>query len=310
MSKLMDKLRKEKERLTKSAEGRGNFEKTDWFRPEKGDNLVRFLPNLEDPDGELPFKHVRTHYIGIEKKDGGTVNIPVRCLRDFEEDCPVCDEYEKMVRKDKDKAKPFRAREAYVYNIIDYKNKSVHPYSAGVTVHEQIMGFADDFSGNIFSTEEGRDWKLVKKVDPRKPAMLGVSYALRPGMKDTALPKKLEALLEGAEDIDKLYEDNERKKMLEWLGYDVEDESDEPEEDGIDIEAEFEEEEAPKKKAKKAAAKAKKKAAPPEFDEDEDMPEFDEEPAQTKKSKKKSKAAEVDTEDDELDEELKALGVM
>lgn len=319
MSKLMDKLRKEKERLEKEAEtrGSGNFEKVEWWRPQKGDNLIRILPNLADPDGELPFKSVRTHFIGIEKKDGGTVNIPVRCLQDFGEDCPVCNEYEKLIRSDKEKAKAFRARESYIYAIIDYKTKTIHPYQCPVTVHEQIMGFAEDFGGNIFSLEEGRDWKLVKKVDPRKPAMLGVTYAVRPSMKDTALPAKLEGLLEGAPDFDKLFEDKERAKMLKWLGHDVEDVADEgPEDTGtdedFDLESEFEDEpkakpaakkEVKKEVAKKAAAKAKAKAAPPEFDEDEEMPEFDDEPSSDDDFG-------VDVEDDELEKELKDLGVM
>lgn len=340
MSKLFQKLKKERERLDKAAESRGNFEKIPWWKPQKGDNMIRVLPDLKNPDEELPFRQISTHFIAIEKDDGSSVNIGVRCLRELDDECPVCETYEKFVKVDKDKAGALRPRTAYLYNIVDYKAQTVHPWSAGVTAHEQIMGFAEDFTENIFSLDSGRDWKVIKKVDPKKSAKFGTTYAVRPGIKDSALPEKLKPLLETAIDLNTLYTQNEKDKMIEWLQSDG-DYSEylevsaapakkgakvEEEEEAVDIEKEFEEE-APKvsaaAKAKAAAAKVKSKAKEEDGPSESDFGDFEEEPpkktaakpvaGKTKvaaKPKEEEEDLGIGTDDDELEDELRDLGVM
>lgn len=336
MSKLFQKLKKERERIEKdkSSRGGGNFEKINWWKPEKGDNLIRILPDLNDPDENLPFRRVAVHFINVTTKDGNSVKVSVRCLNDFEEGtCPICDAYERLVKKDKEKARELRARDTYIYNVIDYKTKTIHPWSAGITIHDQIMGFAEDFSDNIFSMEAGRDWKIVKKVDPRKPRHLGVDYSVRPSTKDSAMPEKLKPLIESAIDLDKLYSEREEEKMIQFLeaeGFTVGGtkkaaKAAEEEEEGLDLASEFgDEEEAPKKPAAKGKPAAKAK---PVDDEDDgpasDFGDFDEEEAPKKAAKPAAKAAakkrveeddedlaDIDTGDDDVEQELRDLGVI
>jgi hypothetical protein len=322
MSKLMEKLKKESGRLKEAAASRQDFgPKIDWFKPQAGENLIRFLPNMKD-EGDLPFRLVRIHYINVKKNDGGFANIPARCLQELGETCPICKAYEKTIKTDKEKAKNFRITERYLYNVLDYKTRKVQPFAAGITVHQVVMDYIDDFGENLFSVDAGRDWKLVQKVDPRKPKGLGTSYSARPGVKDSAVPEKLKPLLEGAVDLSTLYATNEKAKMLAFLG----ETPDEEEEDDVPTSFDEEEEEPVKKtatsadKAKAAAeaakAKAKKTTKPKdeEEEEDDDLPKFEddedeEEDEDDDKPAKKSKGK-VDVDDDELDQELRDLGVM
>ena len=279
MSKLMEKLKKESGRLKEAAASRTVFgEKIDWFKPQTGENLIRFLPSTKGKD-ELPFLRVQLHWITVKKNDGGFVNIAVRCLTELSDTCPVCKAHAVAVKSgDKEKMKSFRVAESYLYNVLDYKTRKVQPYGAGITVHQIVFDYADDFGENMFSIDAGRDWKLVKKVDPRKPAGLGTSYTARPGVKDSAIPEKMKPLLEGMMDLSKLYSTNEKANMLAFLGEAPSDSDD----DDVPMDFDDKEEEKPKAKAtaspadraKAAAAKAKAAKA---AEEDDDLPKFEEE---------------------------------
>jgi hypothetical protein len=251
---LKDRLRKEAARLKEQEESRGGqFEKIDMLKPEVGDNIIRILPNQKNPDGDF-FKRIAVHQLPIEKKDGTTVEVPVRCLADFDEDCPLCAENERLFKKgDKDGAKKLRAQEKWLYLVLDYKKKAILPWSVGVTIHTQIMEFCMDLDAPL-----NHDWKLVKKYDPKKGKIFGTSYSIRPNMKESEMPSKLAALIEEATDLDSVYASNERTKMNDFLGIENE---------------EAEEAEEPKAKSKsssKPEVKTKAKAKPEPEDEDED----------------------------------------
>ena len=339
MSKLLEKLKKESARVKADSESRGSggeYTKTDWFKPKVGDNMIRILPHPKKPDEELFFKRVFIHYISIKKKDGSMASsVPVRCLTDLDETCPLCAAYEKVLRKagdDRDakaKARNLKPTERYLYNIFDYEQKKIQPFAAPMTVHQGIMEYAEDFGEDMVSISKGRDWKIVKKEDKSKPKNLGISYSARPSMKESSFPEKLKPLLEGMVDLSTLYSDNAKKQMLAYLGV----EETEDEEESGDVMEKAEEAERSATKAKKAA----KKPEPEEDEEEEDrfaeekpskkvvsktpMPEEDEEeeddsdeeeeekPAKKTKAKAK-KSADVDVEDDDLDSELRELGVL
>jgi hypothetical protein len=321
--KLADKIAKEKARLEKKASERGTFEKQDWFKPETGENLIRLLPHMEEED-EIPFVQVKIHYIGKELEDGRVVQIPVRCLDDFDKECPVCKAHFKALKaKDKELAQKLRPQERYLYNVLDYKNRKVTPWAAGVTVHQMIMEHAGDLE-NPFTLQGGRDWKLVKKVDPRKRPPTNVTYTIRPTPKDSDVASKHEPLLDEAVDLETLYSTEELTAMKEFLSsIDVDSDEgddegedpppkkskfksksrdeDEEEEDEDDVEEDDAEEEdedeeedlKAKAKAKAAAAKAKAKSR------DEDEEEEEEEDPPPKKSKSKARDEEDEDEEDE-----------
>ena len=310
MSKVLKKMLAAAKQFKEEQKERGDFEKVDWFAPEIGDNMMRILPHPTDPENELFFQEVHLHYVPTKKNDGGFVSIPVRCLSDFEEECPICIAFAKMVKRDKDKAKNLRTTTRYLYNVINYKEKKVQPYAAPVTVHQEVMSWLEDLESNITDLDSGRDWKVVKNVDPRKSKNLGTSYKARPSMKDSAVPEKLRPLLEGVTPFDTLYSANEKEKMLEFLGIgskkkDVVEEEEEEEfgsfEDDDDIPF------SSKKKTEKVT----------DDDEDEDVDDEDVKKKAVKskdavvKVKKRAKYSEADDDEelDDLDKELQELGV-
>jgi len=351
---LLDKIRAEQEVLKKKKEsfgGGGKFEKIDWFKPEEGDNLVRLLPN-GNPD-ELPYVKVAIHYISVKKKDGSIAKgVPVRCAKDLSgDDCPLCDAVSALYNgsdKDREKAKEMRAREAYLFNVVNFKDRKVQPYSAGITVYEEFLNYIGDVGPEVFDVEAGYNFRLTKKVDPRKPKNLGVKYSVRIDVKPTALPSKLRVLLDEAVDLNTLYAETDLELMnryLKGIGFAVEETEDEDEEEYVpkkkaplkakavvEEDEDEEEEEVPAPKAKAKAASAIKKAAVVEEDEeeeDEDDFNFDEDEEEEEAPKKKplmskkaapapAKKAKAIVEDDEdeddleedLDEEFAALGMM
>jgi hypothetical protein len=319
-SSLIDKIKAEQARIQEKKDSRGGFEKVEWFKPQEGDNTIRILPALNAD--ELPWKTVKLHYIAIKKKDGGIVQgIPVRCLHDLGHDsCPLCDASKELYsgsEKDKERAKQMSVKEVNIYNVIDYKNRKVLPYACGITVHEEIVNYLGEHGEELFDLDTGRNWKIVKKVDPRKPKNLGIKYSVRVDIKDSAVPTKLRPLLEGAVDLNTLYADADMKAInayLESLGFDVEDDEPAPAKKASKVVEEDEDEDDFEEEAPKKKAPAKKAAPPVDEDEDEDEDEdfdFEDEDeeeeeapkkvASSSKAKKAIKAIEEDEEDEDED---------
>jgi hypothetical protein len=287
MSKLAQKIAKEKARLEKKASERVSFEKIDWYKPNNGENLIRLLPNVADED-EFPFKQVKIHYIAKELDDGRSVDIPVRCLTDFEKDCPVCNAHQKAMKaKNKELSSKLRPQERYLYNVLDYNSKKVQPWAAGVTVHQLIMEHAGDLD-NPFDPAGGRDWKLVKKTDSRKPRPLNVSYSIRPTPKDSSIPSKFATMIEeGAIDLETLYATEELAAMKAFL-------------ENLDLDGGDDDEDEDERPAKK---KSKSKARD---DEDEEEEEDDEE-EEADDDDSDDEDEEDDDEEDEEEEDAAAL---
>jgi len=213
MSKLMEKLRREAKKQKKAREERSSGAGVEWFSAEKGDNIIRILPHWKNPD-ELFFKHIFIHYgIELKKDNGESVTISARCLRDFDEDCPICDVHDKVIKKDKDKAKELRAAERYLYNVIDYKNRKVCVYNAPTSVHQGIMEWVEEFDTDVSDIKTGRDMKIRKVVDPKKPPQFGTSYRVIPSLKESAIPAKVMPLTKEAHDLDTVYTENHRESM-------------------------------------------------------------------------------------------------
>jgi len=310
---LLDRLRAEAKKLKEDAATRGNFEKVDWFYAAAGDNLLRILPHPKSKD-EFFFKEVRLHFMPFKKNNGSMVQVPVRCLYDFDEKCPLCLAFEKVVRTDKEKAQGFRVTTRYLYNVINYTERKVQPYAAPKTVHEEVMGWLGEFNSDVSNVDTGRDFKISKKTVSGR-----TSYSVKPSMKESAVPEKLRPLLNNCVDFDELYKSNEKAKMMEFLGASgalkkaAKDEEEEPEVDVEEDDVPF----APPPR-KKVAPKAEEEDEPV-FEEEEEEEKEEEEKEVVKKSAAKVKKSlakikeeedEVSEDDDELSKELRDLGVL
>jgi len=222
---LAEKLQAEKEKMEQEKENRGtggDFLKVPWFKAEKGKNFLRIIENpVKDKNGDTMLWSEKTIHYGlpIKKKDGGMTTISVRCLRDFDEDCPMCNRYESMIDSgDKDGANKIKPGVKYFYNVLNYKNGKVEVLSAGSTIHGDIVQLTD-LGCDFWDVKEGLDLKLVKEVEAGKPAMYGTSYKLGPAkVKVTAIPTKLLETVGTAIDLNLVYGDNLGDKMREAFG--------------------------------------------------------------------------------------------
>jgi len=340
---LMKKLKEMAKKVKEKAENReSDFEKIDWFKPELGENSIRFLPHWKKPDDSLPWVELRIHFIPKVSNSGKQYVIPARCLSDFEEDCPLCVAYEKLMNSgDKEGAKRLRPQTRFIYNLLNYKDRKVQPYMCGQQIHVLLASWIGDVDGNLFDIDSGYDFKLVKSQKAGVPKMVGTSYGLRPLLKPSSIPEKLRVLLESMPDLSKMYDTKEIKVMNEFLGTKSSEEEEEEEDERpsrssveraklasskararMPDEDDEEEQEAPRKKVAKKApveededeqeAPRKKvaKKAPVEEDEDEQENMFK---PKKKPFAAKSKPVEDDedeeVDDDDLEQELRKLGV-
>jgi hypothetical protein len=306
--RLKAKAKEEKQRQESKG---GNYD--EFFKPQVGVNKIRILPHWKKPTEELFFVERAVHYIPQKTDDGKEYRKVVACLKEFGKDCPVCEVVEKLRKKDpkSKEATGLRAQRKALYNIIDYIGKGdednpepcVVPYMVPETIHAKILSWCED-AGEFYSykgEDGGRNWKLEKKVDPKKGPIFGVSYEVFPDMKESNVNKSLLKLIKnGIKNLDKIYASEEDELMIsalkahglgKYLSETTEMFEEDDDDDELDIP--FGEDEAPKKKAKakKASPKKKKKL---EVVEDDDDDEDD---------------VEVDDDDDDLDAELAALGL-
>jgi len=285
MSSLTEKLRKEQASLEKKAEERGEskFVKTNFFKPEKGKNIIRILPNWKDKK-ELFFYPVKVHFnVPTIFKDGNEYKVVARCREDWGKECPLCERHKELSALGGSEARNYKPVERYLYNLLHYKAKKVTVYPAPVTVHQEIIKWSNDAGGEIIvDYKKGRNFELIKEVDPSKPIQFGTSYKVYIDLKETEIPSKLLQIIEesGLSDLEAVYGVDYYKDMCKMVGTKPDDE------EVID----------PDPEVKKAKPKAKAKTV-----KEPEVPEITEE---------SEELADIDVDDDEdLEAELRAMGI-
>ena len=309
-SSLLDRLKKKAVETQRRKEEReeSKFSRVNFFKPQRGKSTLRILPHWADPDDSFFFVPKAVHYLPMKKNDGsGVFNAPMKCQAiDFDNPeaetdiskCPACMMRKRALRAyDKADGKKqkivlkriaddLRVTERYLYNVIDYDDDSpaIKVWATPRSVHEVVMGYVPDLDSEFWDLKNGRDWRLTKKVDPKRGAF-GVSYTILPGINETAVARDLrESMKEDMADLDAVWEENgleEMKKSLKLIKLPGSKAADEEEDEEIEDE-EIEDEEIE--------------------DEEEAEEEAEEEEAEEEE-------ADVEFEDDELEEELAGLGV-
>lgn len=345
-AKLAAKAKKLEKRKEEREASSGGF--ATMFKPRVGDQFIRVLPHWEKPNSELGedeffFVEKAIHYIPKVLDSGTTINIPVPCQKEQlgEESCLMCDavaylkrkaskakdlKKEKAAKALSTKAGKIRKQTKSLYNILDYGKKgeieaNVAVWACPETVHEDIMEWAGDL-GDFSDLDEGRDWRLKKKVD-KKRGPIGTSYKVIPNMKDTKVPVKLRELLEGDDGMRNLNnvwtEDptEDMEKALTILGIELDTAAPEEDADDTEVEAKATKKKVSKKKTTKRAGA--KKAKPKEEVEEEPEEDAEYDPSAGFASDGEEETGEeegdlgddlgIDASDDELEAELKDLGV-
>jgi hypothetical protein len=144
--------------------GKSDKKDNTFFKPEEGDQDVRFLPS---PDGD-PFKEYHFHY-GL----GDSFLCP---KRNFNEKCAVC-EFASALWKEgtpesQKQAKGLFARQRFFTNVLVRDKDGTFsqppkPYGYGKETYEQLIETSLDPDYDDFTDpEQGRDFKLnYKKAD-------------------------------------------------------------------------------------------------------------------------------------------------
>jgi hypothetical protein len=209
LEELKQKARKQREAMD---QGGGNFEKLNYFKPEVGDNLIRFLAN--GSVDELPYVEKAIHYVPF----------PQPCQGD---DCVMCAGYQTLMDGgDEDKAKRIRRQVKYVYKVMDYgivnKKKVRDPrvciYPTSGKMSYDIMEFLDEMDHPFWDAKGGRDFKIKKKVDPSKPKQFGTTYKVVPQFSPSDINAKVTKIIDDGEiSLENVYNDYEEAKVLEHL---------------------------------------------------------------------------------------------
>ena len=296
----------EREKLKDRATGK-------FYKPQEGDNNVRFFPNMKDKQGR-PWIEYPVHYnVG---PDGKTVTCGVDL--ENEGDCYVCNKLAKLEASGK-----AGKRRAYdMRRVIVMAAQVAYSYGdstklRGPCIWSRNIGGADTLDAKIISLLTDRKHVVY---DPKKGYIVhfertGTSKKrtrYQPFVIDeepSEIPSKLLKLAKPFDEL--IYDYDEKYAKAAYLGRPYErDEEDEDEdepkskkrgrdeededEDEVDTEDEedSEEDDEPKKKKK---SKSK--------DEDEDEDEDGDEEEESPKKKKKSKSKDEDEEDPEEDED-------
>lgn len=184
-------------RLKNKLEGGGGS--SPLFRPEEGKNIIRIIPNKFETSTN--FQSLKFHY-GIGNKN-------ILCLKNFGENCPICNYVGKLFEDDSEisrkYAKQFMAKERYYTPIVVRKNGVLDgPYwlSLGYRLINILLNNFEDY-GDYTDLETGRDFILrhTKKI-PFPETLLSVEEQ-KPLSND---PKEIEKILDSLTNITEYYE--------------------------------------------------------------------------------------------------------
>lgn len=177
---LLDKVMRTRKELE---DKRGNY-----FTPKDGINHVRIMPSWRGL-GEQFYIQVPTH------SNIGPNDRWATCLQFWQEDCPVCTQFEKLSMsnnsRDQNAASKMMAKDRCMVNV-GYPNEEdgiIKPWSMSESWFLEILGyFGDADYGDFTDPRRGHDY-----IFTRKGTGLGTKYTNK-----HFAPKKTPVLIDGA----------------------------------------------------------------------------------------------------------------
>jgi len=195
-------LDKMKQKLA-AAQGKGE-KKSDFWRPQEGENVIRILPS---PD-EDPFKEHHFHY-NLGNRSGFLCP-----KRNFGDDCPVCNFATKLFNEGSpesvQQAKSLFARQRFFSPVLvrGEESEGVKVWGYGKTVYETLLSLVlnPDY-GDITDPEDGTD--LVLSYG-KAPGMLYPQTKVQPRRKSSQLcedgDEACQEIVASVPDLDTLFE--------------------------------------------------------------------------------------------------------
>jgi hypothetical protein len=186
-----------------AAQGKGE-KKSDFWRPQEGENVIRILPS---PD-EDPFKEHHFHY-NLGNRSGFLCP-----KRNFGDDCPVCSFATKLFNEGSpesvQQAKSLFARQRFFSPVLvrGQESEGVKVWGYGKTVYETLLSLVlnPDY-GDITDPEDGTD--LVLSYG-KAPGMLYPQTKVQPRRKSSKLcedgDEACQEIVASVPDLDTLFE--------------------------------------------------------------------------------------------------------
>ena len=201
---------KVRDRLTQQLEQYG----VAFWKPKVGSNVIRILPNWDDPSREF-FKSAFIHWnVGENDKK-------IICPSpDGKTGCPVCEYVQQLLNSDLEEdlkeAKKLIRRERFACNVLDPATGKVSVFEMGPQLFKDIMFmFTDGDYGEMESLEEGRNLKIERTGT----GPLDTKYSAFPAAKATKVDKKF---MEEVTDLDVIYKPHSLSDIEKTLMGDAE----------------------------------------------------------------------------------------
>lgn len=220
MSELMNAIRERAERA-KNQESRKS--KIDFFKPKKGENLIRILPHWETlDDSKLNFVERRIHFLPMRGKNDRFIKIPARKLSELNEEDLVDRYYDELEAKDPEAAKDLRSRHQVLFNIVEYdavkRNENpIKVWAISRQLAEKLWLQAQEAGSSCVNIDADYDWKVFKNVDPKKGPIHGVSYEVILGRQKTAIPQVVKDQLGNMTNLETVYTENLREYFIKII---------------------------------------------------------------------------------------------
>ena len=202
---VLKQRQEETEKRRKESAGKEFFNLAD------GKNSIRILPRSmkyfgPDKDDDFAVRYY-VHYNMFEA-DGYKMIV---CNKTTGHGCPLCDEISRL--NDKTLSSRIRAKERFMYNVLDMSDSKIKLLETGPKIYDEILKFVlNPEWGDLFGLDNGRN-VTIEKIPAEKSGTGWVEYSVMPSpMISDVTP----ALLEGWEaEVDRLVEKIPEIRTLE-----------------------------------------------------------------------------------------------
>ena len=171
--------KEETKAMLEAMEKDANKKASNFWQPEEGENVIRFLPPVKANDEILPYFHHKVHWI-----DGKPYECLAQSLVDKDgnyheaEPCPICKiskKFYKLGERDSEEreiAYTISARDRYIFRIVARgKENETEPefFEVGPSIYKKFYSVLKSGRyGNIVHPFEGRDFIIDKQGTGRR----------------------------------------------------------------------------------------------------------------------------------------------
>lgn len=206
------------EAIRKEKESRESLYGSQFYEIKEGENPLRLLPRSVKaftPEGDTGFAIRYWVHYNLFDVEGYRLIV---CSRTVGGNCPFC-EYV-MNLEDKTKASQLRARERFLYNVVDLRDNKLKVLETGPMIYDGFLNYIlQPEWGEVLDLKEGNAFKIIK-IPPEKSSTGWADYnvLVMPQKVDVTpfLPENWDEVLDSLKNrVPVVRTDKELKKLLD-----------------------------------------------------------------------------------------------